>query len=117
MTNTTLDRTDDLATIHARLAAFAEEQPTTSAVEELRLIRACLRQIEAGHLQARASPPTYHGRSLSRVVTQPAATNHRPWNGPSHVTRLERALVLLATVACLVALAVAAIEVSGYWFI
>jgi len=49
MNKTTLDRTHDLATVHARLAAFAEKQPTTSAVEELRLIHACLRQIEAGN--------------------------------------------------------------------
>jgi len=50
-------------------------------------------------------------------VTQPAGSDHRPWDAASHVTPLESALVLLATFACLVALAVGAIEVAGYWFV
>jgi hypothetical protein len=43
----TFDLEGGLTAMHARLAILAAEQPTTTAFEELRLIRARLREVAA----------------------------------------------------------------------
>jgi hypothetical protein len=63
------DLTDGLTAIHARLAALAEEQQTTATADELRLIRARLRELAAANgdlgdrlgqaLGLKQPPPSY----------------------------------------------------------
>jgi len=134
----TVELTDGLTAIHARLAALAEEHRTTAAVEELRLIRGRLRELgganadlggSLGQKQPRAAISARHespsnGRYGSRpradtfgagVMTYRGASNHGP-SARLQLTRLEQALLLLAALACLVALTVAAVEIAGFWF-